>query len=149
MKRQPSLELLDSDAGTPAEIAATLGDLQMFNRWFGGVRTTQKLVQQALGKNPRKTASLLEVAGGAGFVPATVKQRLSAQLDLKITLLDRARSHLNGSGRSVAGDACALPFADGSFDLVHCNLFVHHLAPDDVRRFAREARERRRPGNAL
>ncbi|HWZ81355.1 MAG TPA: methyltransferase domain-containing protein [Terriglobales bacterium] len=139
MKRQPSIELLDSDSGTPHEIAGSLRDLEMFNTWFGGVRTTQALVQRALGQAPRKTVSLLEVAAGAGFVPSTVKQRLAAQLDLNITFLDRARTHLNGIGRSVAGDACALPFVDGSFDLVCCNLFVHHLAPDDVQRFAREA----------
>jgi len=139
MKRRPSLELLDSDAGTPREVAASLRDLQMFNQWFGGVRTTEKLVRRALTKNRRKSASLLEVAAGAGFVPAQIRERLSPNLDLTVTLLDRARSHLNGNDRTVAGDALALPFADSSFDLVSCNLFVHHLAPDEFRRFAREA----------
>ena len=139
MKRRPSLELLDSDAGTEREIAGSLRDLQMFNRWFGGVRTTEKLVRRALAKNDGQSASLLEVAAGAGFVPAKIQKRLSPQLDLTITFLDRARTHLNGSDRAVAGDALALPFADSSFDLVSCNLFVHHLAPDELQRFAREA----------
>ena len=139
MKRRPSLELLDSDEGTDREIASSLRDLQMFNQWFGGVRTTEKLVRRALAKNPGHSASLLEVAAGGGFVPARIQERLSPQLELTITFLDRARSHLNASGRAVAGDALALPFADNSFDLVSCNLFVHHLAPDEVRRFAREA----------
>lgn len=139
MKRQPSLELLDSDAGTPAEVAGTLRDLKMFNQVFGGVRTSEKLVQRALARKPGQNASLLEVAAGAGFVPARIRERLSSQLDLKITLLDRARTHLNGSNRAIAGDACALPFADSSFDLVSCNLFVHHLAPEEIQRFAREA----------
>ena len=139
MKRQPGLELLDSDAGTPREVAGTLRDLQMFNQWFGGVRTTEKLVRHALDRNPKQSASLLEVAGGAGFVPAKVRERLSPQLDLTITILDRARTHLNGSNRAIAGDACALPFADSSFDLVSCNLFVHHLAPGEIHQFAREA----------
>jgi SAM-dependent methyltransferase len=139
MKRRPSFELLDSDAGTSREIAGSLRDLQMFNQWFGGVRTTEKLVRRALAKHPTPTASLLEVAAGAGFVPAKIREHLSSQLDLKITFLDRARSHLNGSARVVAGDALALPFANNSFDLVSCNLFVHHLPPDDLQRFAREA----------
>ena len=139
MKRRPSLELLDSDAGTEREIAGSLRDLEMFNRWFGGVRTTEKLVRRALAKNDGQSASLLEVAAGAGFVPAKIQKRLSPQLDLTITFLDRARTHLNGSDRAVAGDALALPFADSSFDLVSCNLFVHHLAPDELQRFAREA----------
>ncbi len=139
MKRRPTLELLDSDAGTQSEVAGSLRDLQMFNQWFGGVRTTQKLVRRALANNHNQSASLLEVAAGAGFVPAKIRERLSPYLDLKITLLDRARTHLNGSKRAVAGDACALPFADNSFDLVSCNLFVHHLAPDEFQQFAREA----------
>jgi len=139
MKRRPSLELLDSDAGTEREIAGSLRDLQMFNEWFGGVRTTEKLVRRALAESRGQSASLLEVAAGAGFVPAKIRERLSPQLDLTVTVLDRARSHLNGSGRAVAGDALALPFADSSFDLVSCNLFVHHLAPDELQRFAREA----------
>ena len=139
MKRRPSLELLDSDAGTEREIAGSLRDLQMFNQWFGGVRTTEKLVRRALAKNDGQSASLLEVAAGAGFVPAQIRERLSPHLDLTVTLLDRARTHLNGSDHAVAGDALALPFADSSFDLVSCNLFVHHLAPDELQRFAREA----------
>lgn len=139
MKRCPSLELLDSDAGTEREIAGSLRDLEMFNQWFGGVRTTEKLVRRALAESRGQSASLLEVAAGAGFVPAKIQKRLSPQLDLTITFLDRARTHLNGSDRAVAGDALALPFADSSFDLVSCNLFVHHLAPDELQRFAREA----------
>ena len=139
MKRRPSLELLDSDAGTEREIAGSLRDLQMFNQWFGGVRTTEKLVLRALAQGRGHSASLLEVAAGAGFGPARIRERLSPNVDLTVTLLDRARTHLNGSDRAVAGDALALPFADNAFDLVSCNLFVHHLAPDDLRRFAREA----------
>jgi ubiquinone/menaquinone biosynthesis C-methylase UbiE len=139
MKRRPSLELLDSDAGTRDEVAASIRDLQMFNTWFGGVRTSATLARRALGENRGRGASLLEVAAGAGFVPAKVRERLAPQLDLRITLLDRARTHLNGNGRAVAGDALALPFADNSFDLVSCNLFVHHLAPDELQRFVREA----------
>src|SRR5437660_6349197 len=101
MKRRPSLELLDTDAGTDREIADSLRDLQMFNQWFGGIRTTEKLVRDALSEHRGQSASLLEVAAGAGFVPAKIQQRLSTNLDLSITLLDRARSHLNGGHRSV------------------------------------------------
>jgi SAM-dependent methyltransferase len=139
MRRRPSHELLDSDSGTPREIAGSLRDLQMFNRWFGGVRTTEKLVRRALDRNSGHSASLLEVAAGAGFVPAKIQRHLSPKVDLSVTLLDRARTHLNGSGRAVVGDALALPLADNSFDLVSCNLFVHHLAPNELQLFARDA----------
>jgi ubiquinone/menaquinone biosynthesis C-methylase UbiE len=139
MKRRPSLELLDTDAGTDREIAGSMRDLQMFNQWFGGTRTSEKLVRSAIAGTPNRSFSLLEVASGSGYLPAQVSRRLTPDLDLNITLLDRARSHLNGNGRSVAGDALNLPFAEGSFDLVSCNLFVHHLDAEEVQRFAREA----------
>jgi len=56
-----------------------------------------------------------------------------------VTLLDRARSHLLPGNRSVVADALALPFPDCAFDLVSCNLFAHHLEPDELGRFVREA----------
>jgi ubiquinone/menaquinone biosynthesis C-methylase UbiE len=36
-------------------------------------------------------------------------------------------------------DALALPFGDNAFDLISCNLFVHHLQPEQVSEFVREA----------
>src|SRR5437763_10208486 len=53
--------------------------------------------------------------------------------------MDRSRRHLIASLPAFAGYVLALPFADGSFDIVCCNLFVHHLGPNEVQRFAREA----------
>jgi len=37
------------------------------------------------------------------------------------------------------GDAAGLPFRDGAFDLVSCNLFAHHLDTERLVRFVREA----------
>jgi len=139
MKRQPSLELLDSDSGSAREIAGTIRDLQMFNTWFGGVRTSETLVRRALASAPGRACSLLEIACGNGYVPATVRRQLAPDFDLTITLLDRSRIHLNGNSRAIAADALFLPFPDNSFDLVSCNLFVHHLNPGEVQTFAREA----------
>ena len=39
----------------------------------------------------------------------------------------------------MVGDAVALPFSNGSFDVVSCCLFAHHLSPPDLVSFAREA----------
>ncbi|MGO9650565.1 MAG: methyltransferase domain-containing protein [Terriglobales bacterium] len=141
MKRTVIPELLDSDAGTPSEISASLFDLNRINHWFGGVATTRSLVEQVARKLGTKSLSLLEVAAGTGAVPAAVAAAV-AQSGIRIdfTLLDRAPSHLkNGNRRAVAGDALALPFSDASFDVVSCSLFVHHLAPDEIVRFVNES----------
>jgi ubiquinone/menaquinone biosynthesis C-methylase UbiE len=67
---------------------------------------------------------------------------------LDVTLLDRAQSHLPGGSHAsanhaarssgVVADALALPFADGTFDLVSCSLFAHHLNEHQLAQFVRE-----------
>jgi ubiquinone/menaquinone biosynthesis C-methylase UbiE len=38
----------------------------------------------------------------------------------------------------VVADALALPFREGSFDVVSCSLFAHHLSPEEVVQFVKE-----------
>jgi ubiquinone/menaquinone biosynthesis C-methylase UbiE len=69
-------------------------------------------------------------------------QELSSQgVNLDITLLDRAPTHLpqNGTCRKIAADAMSMPFSDSVFDLVSCSLFLHHLSPEEAVQFARES----------
>jgi ubiquinone/menaquinone biosynthesis C-methylase UbiE len=86
---------------------------------------------------------LLDVGGAAGDVPAAAQAALARQgVRLEVTVLDRVPGHLPADSRhmrAVAGDAMALPFADHSFQVVGCSLFVHHLEPDEVVRFVKEA----------
>lgn len=54
MQRVDAPEILDSDDCSPADVQATLQDIGRVNRWFGGVATTQKMVErvaQTSGKN--------------------------------------------------------------------------------------------------
>jgi ubiquinone/menaquinone biosynthesis C-methylase UbiE len=143
MRRVVIPELLDTDAGTPAEIATALADLRHINQWFGGIGATESMIAKVARKIGASSLSLLEVAAGAGFVPHAASSRIAKSgVQLRITLLDRADSHLKNGSRNgtsaVAGDALALPFADGSFDLVNCCLFVHHLEPQEVVQFVNE-----------
>jgi ubiquinone/menaquinone biosynthesis C-methylase UbiE len=143
MKRVVIPELLDTDSGTPAEIATALSDLRHINQWFGGIAATQSMIAEVVRQLGVSSLSLLEVAAGAGYVPRAVSTRMRhIGVHLQVTLLDRAHSHLrNSSGNgtpAVAGDALALPFADGSFDLVSCCLFAHHLEPEEVVQFVNQ-----------
>lgn len=125
MKRVPTLELLDTDAGTSAEVAASLADLHMINRWFGGVATTVNLtrriahVHAARQNTPQNqnngapavpapqasdnlatplSLSVLDVASGSGYVPQAAREQLAQHgLYLDITLLDRIPSHFAGA----------------------------------------------------
>lgn len=144
MQRVDAPEILDSDACSAADVEATLRDLGRVNRWFGGVATTQMMVQRVTQASGAKHLSLLEVAAGTGEVPEIVGQRLARHgITLDVTLLDRQRSHLPlgnhaAANHSVAGDALDLPFGDGAFDLVSCSLFAHHLNAPQLAQFVRE-----------
>ena len=139
MQRVDAPEILDSDACSPADVETTLRDIGRVNRWFGGVATTQKMVERAAQAAGVKHFSLLEVAAGSGEVPEMVRQRLARRgITLDVTLLDRQRSHLPRGNPGVAADALALPFGDGAFDLVSCSLFAHHLKAQQLAQFVRE-----------
>jgi ubiquinone/menaquinone biosynthesis C-methylase UbiE len=139
MQRVDTKEILDSDACSPHEVQATLEVLGRINRWFGGIATTQKMVKRVAQATGMKRLSLLEVAAGLGDVPSTVGKRLAQRgITLDVTLLDMARSHLPRGDNAVVADALNLPFGDGAFDLVSCNLFAHHLKPQQLRQFVGE-----------
>jgi len=143
MERVPTSELLDSDSGTPDEIASALADLARINHWFGGVATTCSMVQYVARKTGTRSFSFLEVGAGSGYVPRTARERLGRRgLQLYLTLLDRAPSHLGNGDRPsvprVAGDAGALPFANQSFDLVSSCLLAHHFSPQELLRVVEE-----------
>ena len=141
MKRRPSREWLDDDAGTPPEIAASIRDLRWFNRWFGGVGTVRRLLRDAAALSGKRWLDILEAASGDGYLPNLMRAEFARQgIDLRFTLLDRSPQHLprNGTAPKIAADALRLPFNDGSFDFVSCSLVVHHFSPQEVVAFAKE-----------
>jgi ubiquinone/menaquinone biosynthesis C-methylase UbiE len=148
MQRIDAPEILDSDACSPCDTQAALEVIGRVNRWFGGIATTQKMVERAARVTGTTRFSLLEVAAGLGEVPEIARENLARRgITLDVTLLDIAPSHLpcrnpaaNRAGRNqgVVADALAIPFADGAFDLVSCSLFAHHLDPLRLKQFVRE-----------
>ena len=140
MQRINTQEILDSGTCPPGEAEASLRDICRINRWFGGVATTRNLIQRVSLTTGCKQFTMLEVASGFGEVPKIAGRQLARQqIMLEVTMLDRFRAHMRPGNDSVVADALALPFADGSFDLVSCSLFAHHLEPRELALFAVEA----------
>jgi ubiquinone/menaquinone biosynthesis C-methylase UbiE len=139
MQRIDAPEILDSDDCSPVEVTTSMKDIGRVNRWFGGVATTQKMIERAAQATGVRHLSLLEVAAGGGEVPQIVQRKLERRgIDLDVTLLDRAQSHLPPRTPAVVGDGLILPFADDAFDLVSCVLFAHHLDQHQLAHFVRE-----------
>ncbi|MGH9392965.1 MAG: methyltransferase domain-containing protein [Terriglobales bacterium] len=136
MRLRLAHELLDEDEGTPAEVARSLQELWWINRRLGGLSTWRTLLRcwqaQEEQHPPLWSApsfTLLDVGAGTGEMAHYIANELClAGAPVRAVALDRRSSHLGaGAGLRVAGDACRLPFADASFDLVTCNLFLHHF----------------------
>jgi ubiquinone/menaquinone biosynthesis C-methylase UbiE len=140
MRRVDRPEILDSDACSLRDVELSMLDLSSINRKFGGVGTIQHLIERVVSASGAKRLSVLDVAAGPGEVPRAVGERLGKQgVEVEFTLLDRAASHLPPGKHSVVGDGLSLPFCDNSFDLLTCNLFVHHLPPPKIGEFVKEA----------
>lgn len=135
MKRVVTPELLDADAWTQAELGTALADLDLINRWFGGVSTMSALLRRVGESTGAQELSVLDVGGADGSVVRRAAARVSGR-QVRVTVADRAASHMNGSG--VAADAGVLPFRSDSFDVVACSLLVHHLSPEQVQEFVHE-----------
>ena len=140
MKRIAVNERIDTGEGTPAEITASLRDMQSLNRWFGGEATSLTLLRRVLARSGGDSLRLLETGAGLGNVPLAARNVLRRSgISVEVTLLDRVPGHLGRGAPAVVGDALALPFRDGSFDVVSCCLFAHHLGPGEILAYMNEA----------
>ena len=119
MKRVVTPELLDAEAWTAPELGTALADLELINRWFGGVGTMAYMLERVARETGASELRMLDVGGAGGHLARDAAARLAPLgITLRVTVADRAPSHLNHECPGVAGDATALPFRSESFDVV-------------------------------
>ncbi len=95
---------------------------------------------------------MLDVATGGGHTALKLAPHVARVVasDLTPAMLEAARNHVAPGAPNVsftAGDAEALPFADGAFDLVTCRIAPHHFP--DAFRFVLESARVLKPGGRL
>jgi ubiquinone/menaquinone biosynthesis C-methylase UbiE len=145
LKRVSQPEILDGPNVDPREVELSLADLRTVNHFFGGIRTSEALFRRVIQERSLKELSVLDVGSGSGDVPRSISQRLRPDgVKMSITFFDQHENHLprhNGDPllHNMTGDALRLPFVENWFDIVSCSLFLHHLEPDEARRFAEQA----------
>jgi len=140
-------ELLDSGTLTPAEVAANLADLARLNRLPGGTGASVAAIRR-LGAG--LGATVLDVGTGAADMPIAFARRgwRTTAIDANPQVLAIARRALERHALVEVreADARALPFRDGAFEVVHCSLLIHHLAPAEAGAVLREMRRVARLG---
>jgi len=148
-------ERLDGPLDDRAALVGNLRDLRRVNRHLGGVALSAQGLD--LLADGRSELTLLDVGTGGADIPVALirawrrdGRRLHVVgLDSQPAVLaaavvaDPRLPAIDGLELHV-GDGRALPYPDGSFDVAHVSLVVHHLEPDGavalLRELARVAR---------
>ena len=132
--RADAVELLDTGELSTREVEENLADLARLNRLPGGTSTSIRAIRSLLGGS--RDASVLDVGTGRADMPIAFARAgwRTVAVDANPHVLEVARrlTARNGAIELTEADARHLPFADGSFDVAHCSLLVHHLDADEA-----------------
>ena len=144
MQRIVAREIMDAPVDSLHELEENLRDIAFSNAAFGGVAPVLRAIREA------RAVSVLDVGCGSADIPlALVRDAERSGRSLEVTCLDRSEQMLAIAARMtkshpalqfVHGDGEALPYPDGAFDVVMCNLALHHFEPPAAERLLREVR---------
>jgi SAM-dependent methyltransferase len=134
-RRVAAEELMDAPGVDEAELAANFAEIELANRYFGGLAPVAREVFARQGER------LLDVACGSADIPRALLRR-AERCARRLTVLSIARRRAGDEPRLrfVRGEATALPFPDASFDLTTCSLALHHFDPPAAVELLRELR---------
>ena len=147
--RSPVPELLDGERLDPDALRVNLREMAMLNRLPGGVGASLAAVTGLLDGRP--DTAVLDLGAGSG----DFARRLRSVHPARVLVADRHEQVLAEARRNLAhtdgvtllrADARDLPLADGSVDVAHASLLIHHLDPPDAVAALREMRRVARHG---
>jgi ubiquinone/menaquinone biosynthesis C-methylase UbiE len=135
----------------PADLAATLADLDRLNAWFGGHALSLARVRRAAAATPRAhTLRVVDVGGGDGaFARCVARWARRHRRHVRVVVVDADETTARLAAAACApypeitvlrADARALPMTTGAADVVHAGLTLHHLEPDGAVIALREMR---------
>lgn len=141
LKHRVETERLDTPELYPHDLESSLRDVRLVNRWLGGTRVALRFLRDRPELAPGASATLLDVATGTADIPLALAgwaRRRGIELrttvtDLNPLVIENARRHVGGRGGFTfeVANALELPYDDGSFDYVTCNLAFHHFVEGD------------------
>jgi hypothetical protein len=125
----------------PAELRATLDDLDFLNAWFGGYALTFSRIRRVASRLPRgRPLVVVDVGGGRGdFAVALVRWARRRRQPVRVVVMEVDHATLAVARRPTArypeitlvqADATALPLRPGAADVAVAALTLHHLDRD-------------------
>ena len=164
-RRAHALEHLDGPLGDRATLAGNLRDLRRVNRFLGGTALSRRAIDAlvaatttaAFATTDPRPIRLLDVGTGAADIPiALLTAWQAAGRRLEVTAIDSRPEVVAAAGGAAGGDIPGLqlavadgrdlPYEDGSFDIAHASLVLHHLEPEEAVALLREMRRVARLG---
>lgn len=153
-ERLDAAEMMDDFSIVDERLTRALDNLRAVNRFLGGYRATRTVLEPLLAARRGGVLRVLDLATGVGdylecFVRWGARQGVTVEavgLDVNPATVAYARSSLDGAlppalrprAHLIEGNALALPFEDGAFDVCHTALFTHHLDNTQVVALLRE-----------
>ena len=129
-KRSNEIERLDRGEFTAEESQKWHEEMWYIHRFFGEIRALKRSVIKEINGAKSRPLSVLDVAAGSGALLQYITKRTTGDMIFAVGVegSEAAVRSIGSRGiNAVRCDALALPFAPGSFDLVFCTLFLHHL----------------------
>lgn len=134
-ERSTQAEYCDRPDLTPAEVRSVYHQLDRIHQLLHSAESFQTPLARWLGESRVQNASLLDLGAGDGAMGRHLEAWAQTKgWNWRVTSIDSSLVALSlGTGeRRVAGNVCALPFADDSFDVVYASQMTHHLSDDEV-----------------
>lgn len=139
--REP--EWMDQPDIDPSLHDRALDSLTRLNRWAQSGRILWPAIRDLAMALPDRTCRALDLATGAGDVPAALCRRAAlCGITLEFTAIDvsgRAIEYARRSARRslarinfIQGDALRDELPAGAYDVVMCSLFLHHLVEGEA-----------------
>jgi len=141
-RRSTQAEYFDLPGRDEAETLAEFRDLDRLNRIFLFTKPFEEVLPRLLGTAGCVRLEILDIGAGTGLLGKTLSAWAEKRgWDWRFTNLDASPVTLKASQlpRVVVGSALALPFPDGSFDVVVASQMTHHLTDEQVVTHLREA----------
>jgi hypothetical protein len=142
-RRSTQAEYSDAPGLSPGHVARNYADLGKINRLFAFAEPFQRSMVHWLGRDHVESLKILDLGAGDGSLGRTLETWAKRKgWNWSVTNLDfnETALRLHNAGQNVRGSVTALPFADGSFDLVLASQMTHHLDTDEeVRQHFAEA----------
>lgn len=117
-----------------SDARANLRDLSRINRWLGGYGVMKREIRR--WRSSQEPFLLLDIGSGNGDFARYLQQAFPRA---RLVSCDLKLLHLRDAPwPKLVADVRDLPFRERSFDVVTCNLLLHHFTDPEIVRLLRE-----------